>query len=68
MVGLAAAPEMIPGISFARGLQAIAGAGFLLYCLIFFGLLLARLRLRAPSSGADGDGARPADAAPAARR
>lgn len=46
LVGLAAAPEMIPGIPVARALQATAGAGFLLYCLVVFGLLVARLRLR----------------------
>lgn len=50
LVGLAAAPEMIPGIPVARALQATAGAGFLLYCLIVLGLLLARIRLRARPS------------------
>ncbi|MFH8785605.1 hypothetical protein [Streptomyces roseoverticillatus] len=32
MAGLTAAPEVLPGVPFARGLQEAAGAGFLLYC------------------------------------
>ncbi|MDP9612062.1 hypothetical protein JOF35_004339 [Streptomyces demainii] len=52
LVGLAAGPEMIPGIPVARALQATAGAGFLLYCLTVLGLLVARLRLRARPSAA----------------
>ncbi|MFH8369685.1 hypothetical protein [Streptomyces sp. NPDC018031] len=67
MVGLAAAPEMIPGISVARGLQVVAGAGFLLYCLVFFGLLIARLRLRARSSASRARDADTTDVATADR-
>jgi len=53
LVGLAAAPEMVPGIPVARALQATAGAGFLLYCLVVFGLLVARWRLRAGATATD---------------
>ncbi|MQS36708.1 hypothetical protein FFZ77_14130 [Streptomyces katsurahamanus] len=49
-MGLAVAPDEIPGIEVARVLQATAGAGFLLYCLVALGLLAARLRLRARTS------------------
>ncbi|MFF4499196.1 hypothetical protein [Streptomyces sp. NPDC001401] len=41
-----AAPEAIPGLPLAKALQAVAGAGFLLYCLTACLILLARIRLR----------------------
>ncbi|GHC55858.1 hypothetical protein GCM10010507_35420 [Streptomyces cinnamoneus] len=42
LAGLTAAPEVMPGIPFARGLQEAAGAGFLLYCAIAAALLSAK--------------------------
>ncbi|WP_157882218.1 hypothetical protein [Streptomyces rubellomurinus] len=42
MAGLTAAPEVLPGIPFAKGLQEVAGAGFLLYCTTAAVLLLAK--------------------------
>jgi hypothetical protein len=52
LVGLAAVPEEIPGISLAKAFQAMAGAGFLLYLLIVFGLVVARFRVRVGSTPA----------------
>ena len=46
LAGAMAAPEAIPGLPLAKALQAIAGAGFLFYCLAACLILLARLRLR----------------------
>ncbi|GHF66241.1 hypothetical protein GCM10010218_54700 [Streptomyces mashuensis] len=43
LAGLTAAPEVLPGIPFARGLQEAAGAGFLLYCAIAVILLSAKM-------------------------
>ncbi|MGI5337337.1 hypothetical protein ACQEVS_08045 [Streptomyces sp. CA-181903] len=34
MAGLTAAPKVLPGLPYAKGLQEAAGAGFLLYCSI----------------------------------
>ncbi|MGA5818158.1 hypothetical protein ACPC54_09895 [Kitasatospora sp. NPDC094028] len=42
LAGLTAAPEVLPGIPFAKGLQEVAGAGFLLYCTTAAVLLLAK--------------------------
>jgi hypothetical protein len=68
LAGLAAAPEMMPGIPLARALQATAGAGFLVYCLVAFGLLVARLCIRTRASptgpGAVGRGERTAVSRP----
>lgn len=52
LAGMATASRTVPGIPFARGLQIAAGMGFLLYCLIAFGLMAARLWLRRPSARA----------------
>ncbi len=49
--GLTAAPEVIPGIPFARGLQEAAGAGFLLYCSIAAVLLSAKFWFVLRNSG-----------------
>lgn len=46
LAGAMAAPQAIPGLPLARALQAIAGAGFLFYCLTACLILLARIRLR----------------------
>lgn len=46
LAGMAGVPEVIPGIPCAQALQATAGAGFMLYCLIAFVLLSARIWLR----------------------
>lgn len=43
MAGLTTAPEVLPGIPFARGLQEAAGAGFLLYCAIALTLISVKL-------------------------
>ncbi|MEV4438170.1 hypothetical protein AB0K09_03990 [Streptomyces sp. NPDC049577] len=42
LAGLTAAPEVMPGIPFAKGLQEAAGAGFLLYCSVAVVLLSAK--------------------------
>jgi hypothetical protein len=49
LAGMATASKAVPGIPFARGLQIAAGMGFLLYCMIAFGLIAARLWLRRSS-------------------
>lgn len=54
LAGAVATPEAIPGLPLARTLQAIAGAGFLLYCLTACLIILARLRLRR-GGGSRGD-------------
>lgn len=46
LAGAMAAPEAIPGLPLAKALQATAGAGFLLYCLTAFLILIARTHLR----------------------
>ena len=46
LAGAMAAPEAVPGLPLAKALQATAGAGFLLYCLTAFLILLARIGLR----------------------
>ncbi|MDT0451752.1 hypothetical protein [Streptomyces hesseae] len=51
MAGLTAAPEVLPGIPFARGLQEAAGAGFLLYCAIAVALLTAKFWFVLRNSG-----------------
>lgn len=43
MGGLTAAPEVLPGIPFARGLQEVAGVGFLLYVSTAIALLSIKL-------------------------
>ncbi len=43
MAGLTAAPEVLPGIPFAKGLQEAAGAGFLLYCTAALVIIAAKL-------------------------
>ncbi|CAM5571002.1 hypothetical protein ACSNOH_10775 [Streptomyces sp. URMC 127] len=43
MAGLTVAPEVLPGIPFARGLQEAAGAGFLLYCATALTLIAVKL-------------------------
>ncbi|QLE71629.1 hypothetical protein FGW37_08460 [Streptomyces rectiverticillatus] len=43
MAGLTAAPEVLPGIPIARGLQEAAGAGFLLYCASAFVIIAVKL-------------------------
>ncbi|WP_190023675.1 hypothetical protein [Streptomyces hiroshimensis] len=50
MAGLTAAPEVLPGVPFARGLQEIAGAGFLLYCTTAFVIIAAKLWFAARST------------------
>lgn len=52
LAGMATASRTVPGIPFARGLQIAAGMGFLMYCLVAFGLIAARLWLRRPSARA----------------
>ncbi|PAU47573.1 hypothetical protein CK936_18000 [Streptomyces albireticuli] len=52
MAGLTATPEVLPGIPFARGLQEVAGAGFLLYVSAAIALLSIKLWFRLHSSGA----------------
>ncbi|MFF9644862.1 hypothetical protein [Kitasatospora aureofaciens] len=39
MAGLTAAPEVLPGLPFAKDLQEAAGAGFLLYCFLAVALI-----------------------------
>jgi hypothetical protein len=51
MAGLTAAPEVLPGIPFAKGLQEAAGAGFLLYCTTAIALLLIKLWLHLQRAG-----------------
>ena len=46
LAGAMAAPEAIPGMPLAKALQETAGAGFLLYCLTAFLIILARIRMR----------------------
>jgi hypothetical protein len=46
LAGMTGAPKVIPGIPYAKALQATAGAGFMLYCLVAFTLLLVRIWLR----------------------
>lgn len=43
LAGLTAAPEVLPGIPFARALQELAGAGFLLYCATAMAILSAKI-------------------------
>ncbi|MGW2597243.1 hypothetical protein [Streptomyces klenkii] len=43
MAGLTVAPQVLPGIPFAKGLQEAAGAGFLLYCTSAFVLIAVKL-------------------------
>ncbi|MBZ4318848.1 hypothetical protein JNW98_05585 [Streptomyces sp. SCA2-4] len=47
----AAAPEVLPGLPYARGLQEAAGAGFLLYCSIAAVLLSLKFWYRIRNSG-----------------
>lgn len=51
MAGLTAAPEVLPGIPFARGLQEVAGAGFLLYVSTAIALLSIKLWFRLHGAG-----------------
>ncbi|MBT2385069.1 hypothetical protein [Streptomyces sp. ISL-11] len=51
MAGLTAAPEVLPGVPFARGLQQAAGAGFLLYCTAAIALLSIKLWLHMRGTG-----------------
>lgn len=51
LAGAMAAPEAIPGLPLAKALQAIAGAGFLIYCLTACLILLARIHLRRRGQG-----------------
>lgn len=51
LAGLMAAPEVLPGVPFARGLQEAAGAGFLLYCSTATILLLVKFWFAFRSSG-----------------
>ena len=46
LAGAMAAPEAIPGLPLAKALQAIAGAGFLFYCLTACLILLVRIPMR----------------------
>ncbi|CAM5639299.1 hypothetical protein KAURM247S_05200 [Kitasatospora aureofaciens] len=39
LAGLTAAPEVLPGLPFAKDLQEAAGAGFLLYCFLAVALI-----------------------------
>jgi hypothetical protein len=55
LAGMAGAPKVIPGIPCARVLQATAGAGFMLYCLIALFLLLARIWMRGTRGRAGGE-------------
>ncbi|MEU7107580.1 hypothetical protein ABZ951_21355 [Streptomyces sp. NPDC046215] len=51
LAGLTTAPEVLPGIPFARGLQQAAGAGFLLYCATAIALLSIKLWFHMQRSG-----------------
>ncbi|MFI9718804.1 hypothetical protein ACIHFE_03985 [Streptomyces sp. NPDC052396] len=51
MAGLTAAPRVLPGIPFAKGLQETAGAGFLLYCAVAVALISAKFWYRLRNSG-----------------
>ncbi len=51
LAGLTAAPRVLPGIPFARGLQEAAGAGFLLYCAVAVALITAKFWYRIRNSG-----------------
>lgn len=55
LAGVTAASQDIPGLPWARALQAAAGAGFVLYCLIAFALVTARIWLRARRPGGAGE-------------
>lgn len=46
LAGVVAAPEVIPGLPLAKALQAIAGFGFVLYCLTACLIILTRIRVR----------------------
>ncbi len=51
LAGLTAAPEVLPGLPYARGLQEAAGTGFLLYCSIAAVLILLKCWYRIRNSG-----------------
>lgn len=62
LAGMAAAPEAVPGLPLAKALQATAGAGFVLYCLVACILISIRIRLRwHTGSNIQPDGAHPDD-------
>lgn len=51
LAGLTAAPEVLPGIPFARALQEVAGVGFLLYCTTAIVILSAKIWFLARNAG-----------------
>ncbi|MEU5129477.1 hypothetical protein J7W19_07830 [Streptomyces mobaraensis NBRC 13819 = DSM 40847] len=51
LAGLTAAPKVMPGLPYAKGLQEAAGAGFLLYCSIAAVLLSLKFWYAIRNSG-----------------